>query len=130
MVSKGKPKIHQKSLKIQLGTFRGPSVCICDPLDCKMLPKLCPRTFKCTQNDHLGTLKGAKNSTKSNNQVYNREIYIFHVLIDFNPGNKFFYSCQSFSLQISRPLVTRGAGSRGEALGYIYIYIMCGLYDT
>ena len=32
------------------------------------------------------------------------------------PGNKLFYSCQSFSLQISRPLVTRGAGGRGEAL--------------
>ena len=51
----------QESLKIQLGTFQGPSVCICDPLDCKMVPKWCPRTSKWIQNGHLGTLKGVKN---------------------------------------------------------------------
>ena len=39
LVSKGAPKIHQKTLKIHLGTFQGPSVCIGDPLDCKIVPK-------------------------------------------------------------------------------------------
>ena len=56
-----RPKIHQKSLKIQLGSCQGPSVCICDPRDCKMVPKCCPRTSKWRQNGHLGTLKGVKN---------------------------------------------------------------------
>ena len=118
MVSRGVPKMFQKSLKIHPGTFQSPSVCIRDPLDCKMVPKWCPRTSKMTPKWTSGDPKKAKNSTTCNNQVYNKEIYIFHFLIDFNPGNKFFYSCQSFSLQISRPLVTRGAGGRGEALGY------------
>ena len=61
MVFKGKPKIHQKSLKIYPGTFQGPSVCICDPLHCKMGSKCCPRNFKWSQNSDLGTLKGAEN---------------------------------------------------------------------
>ena len=95
MVSKGVPKMHQKSLKINPGTFQGPPVCIRDPLDCKMMPKWCPRASQMTQNAHLGTLKGTQNSAKSNNQVYKTQIYIFHFLIDFNPGNQFFYSCQS-----------------------------------
>ena len=75
MVSKGVPKMYQKSLKIHPGTFQGPSVCIRDPLDCKMVPKWCPRTSQMTQNGHPGTLKGAKNSTESTNQVYNKQIY-------------------------------------------------------
>ena len=48
------------------------------------------------QNCHLGTLKEARNSTTSKNQVYNKQIYILDFLIDFNPGTPFFYSCQSF----------------------------------
>ena len=96
MVSKGVPKMYQKSLKIHPGIFQGPSVCIRDSLDCKMVPKWCPRTSQSTQNGHLGTLKGPKNSTKSNHQVSNKQIYIVHFLIDFNPGKQFFYSCQSF----------------------------------
>jgi hypothetical protein len=28
-----------KTIKIHPGTFQGPSECICDPLDCKMVPK-------------------------------------------------------------------------------------------
>ena len=61
MVSKGTPKINQKSLKIHPGTFQGPSQCICDPLGGKMVPKWCPRTSKWIQNAHLETLKGVKN---------------------------------------------------------------------
>ena len=49
------PQMHQKSMKIQPGTFQGPSLCICDPLGCKMVPTVCP-------NDHLETLKGVKKS--------------------------------------------------------------------
>ena len=55
------PKIHQKSLKIHSGTFQGPSQCICDPIDCKMIPKWYPKTSKWSQNCHLGNLRGLKN---------------------------------------------------------------------
>ena len=79
------PKMSQKSSKIHPGTFQGPFVCICDSLDCKMVPKWCSRTSKMIQNGHLGTLKGANNSTKPNNHVYNKQIQICHFLIDFNP---------------------------------------------
>ena len=96
MVSEGGPKIHQKSLKIHPGTFQGPSVCICGPFDCKMMPKWCPRTSKWTQNGHLGTLKGAKNrQTPIIKYIINRFIF-FMFIHGFNPGNQFFYSCQSF----------------------------------
>ena len=57
IVSKGGPKNHQKSLKIHPGTFQGPYECIRDPLDCKKVPKWCPRTSKMTKNGHLETLK-------------------------------------------------------------------------
>ena len=46
LVSKGGPKIHQKSLKSHTGTFQGPSQCICDTIDCQMIPKWCPKTSK------------------------------------------------------------------------------------
>ena len=85
MVAKGVPKIYKKSLNIQSETFQGPSVCIRDPLDCKMVPKWRPRTSKRTQNGYLGTLKRARNETKSNNQIYNKQTCISHFLIDFNP---------------------------------------------
>ena len=54
-------KNPSKSIKIQFGTFQDPCVCICDPLDWKIVPKCCPRTSKWIQNGHLGTLKGVKN---------------------------------------------------------------------
>ena len=57
----GGPKICQKIMKIQLGTFQGPSECICDPLDCKLVPKWCPRTSEWNQNGHPRTLKRDKN---------------------------------------------------------------------
>ena len=60
-VSGGTPQIHQKSKKIPPGTFQVPSVCICDPLDIKMMSKGYPRTSNWSQNGHLGTLKEAKN---------------------------------------------------------------------
>ena len=121
MTQNGVQRGTQNVLKNHWKSILGPSrVHLCASVT-HLIAKWCqngaqgpPRWLK---NGHLGTLKGAKNSTKSSYQVYNKEIYIFNVLIDFNPGNKFFYSCQSFSLQISRPLVTRGAGGRGEALG-------------
>ena len=62
MVSGGTPRIHEKSLKTQPGTFQGPSLCICDPLDCKTVPKVCRRTSKGCQNCHLETPKGVKKS--------------------------------------------------------------------
>ena len=73
LVSKGSPKIHQKSLKIHPGTFQGPSQCICDPLGGKMVPKLCPRTSKWSQNGHPRTLKVHENQqTPTTNDVTKR----------------------------------------------------------
>ena len=44
-----------------------------------------------------GTISNSiKKLNKINNQVYNKHVYIFHFLIDFNPEKQFFYSCQSF----------------------------------
>ena len=52
-----------------------------------------------------------------------KNAYFKQCSIDFNPGNPS-NPANPFSLQISSQLVTRGAGGRGEALGYIYrIYI-------
>ena len=120
MVSKGGPKIHQKSLKIQLGSCQGPSVCICDPRDCKMVPKCCPRTSKWRQNGHLGTLKGVKNKQNpvtNVNQVYSKQIHSlrFYAWISILETS-FSIPANPCSLQISSQLVARGAGGRGEAL--------------
>ena len=120
IVSKGVPNMYRKSLKIHPGTFQGPSVCTRDPFDCKTVPKWCPRTFKRTPNRYLGTLTGAKHSTKSNNQLYNKQNYIFDFLIDFHPGNQFFYSCQSF--QSASEQTTGYQRGRGEALRYNYVW--------
>ena len=117
LVSKGRPNIHQKSLKIHLGTFQGPSVCIGDPLDCKIVPKWCPRTSKWIQNGHLGTLKGVKNQHNPiikhiANWLYTLRCYPLISILEISswiPANP----C---SLQISSQLVARGAGGRGEAL--------------
>ena len=57
IVSRGVPKMFQKSLKIHPRTFQSPSVCIRDPLDCKMVPKWCPRTSKMTQKWSSGDPK-------------------------------------------------------------------------
>ena len=37
-IQRGTPNLS-KIIKIHPGTFQGPSECICDPLDCKMVPK-------------------------------------------------------------------------------------------
>ena len=80
MVSNGVPQIDQRSLKIHPGTFQGPSVCICDSLDCKMVLKWCPRTSRWTQNGHLVTLKGAKNQQNAIiHHVTNRFIYCMFI---------------------------------------------------
>ena len=117
MVSRGTPKIHQKSLKIHFGTFQGPSVCICDPLDCKMVPKWCPRTSKWIQNGHLGTLKGVKNQQ---NPIIRYIVNRFILFVFFNGFQSwkpvFSIPANPCSLQISSQLVARGAGGRGEAL--------------
>ena len=47
-----------KIIKIHPGTFQGPSECICDALDCKIVPKWCPRTSEWSQNVHPRTLTG------------------------------------------------------------------------
>ena len=108
MVCKGDPKSFKNRWKSSLGPSRVPLCASVTHLIAKWCQNGAQGPPRWPKNGHLGTIKGAKNSTTSNNQVYNKEIYIFHFLIDFNPGNKFFYSCQSFSLQIRRPLIARG----------------------
>ena len=82
MVSKGKPKVHRKSLKIHPGTFQGLSDCICDPLDSKMVTKWCPRTSKWSQNGHLRTLKANENQqTPTTNYATKRYILTSAALI-------------------------------------------------
>ena len=51
-----------------------------------------------------------------------KKIYSKQCSLRFNPGNRS-NPANPFSLQISSQLVTRGAGGRGEALGYINFYI-------
>ena len=122
LVSKGGPKIHQKSLKIHSGTFKGPSQRICDPIDCKMIPKWCPKTSKWSKNGHLGTLKRSQKSTQSDPRVYSKQICTlrFYPLISILEIS-FSIPANPCSLQISSQLVARGAGGRGEALRYEYL---------
>ena len=121
MVSKGGPQIHQKSLKIQFGTFQYPCVCNCDPLDWKIVPKCCPGTSKWIQNGHLGTLKGVKNQQNAViRYIVNRIIlFVFYPWI-WILETSFSIPANSCSLQISSQLVARGPGGRGEALRYIW----------
>ena len=64
-----------KSLKIHLGTFQGPSQCICDPLNGERVPELCPRTSKWNQNGHPRTLRVDENQqAPTTNDV--RKVYI------------------------------------------------------
>ena len=125
--------MHQKSSKIHPGTFQGPSVCICDPLDCKMVPKLCPETSQRTQNGHLGTLKGCKNQQNQIiTSITNRFIFL-HFLIDFNPGNQFFHSCQSCQSANQQATGYQRGRRQGRSLKinsciYIYIYIIYNIY--
>ena len=76
-----------KIIKIHPGTFQGPSECICDPLDCKMVPKWCPRTSKWSQNGHLRTLKGNENQQNPITNYVTKSLYLEQCSIDFNPGN-------------------------------------------
>ena len=89
MVSKGTPKIHQKSLKIYPGTFQGPSQCICDPLDCKMVPKWCPRTFKWSQNGHPRTLKVNENQQAPTTNYVTKKCILWLVLHWFQSWRSF-----------------------------------------
>ena len=73
MVSNGGPKIHQKSLKIHSGTLQGPPECICAQLDHQNGLQGPPNGPKMVS---WGPKKDIK-FTKSNNQVYNKQIYIF-----------------------------------------------------
>ena len=92
MISNGGPKIHQKSLKIHSDTLQGPPECICAQLD--------------HQNGLQGPPNGSKmvswgpkddiKSYKSNNQVYNKQIYIFIFINWFQPCKLVFYSWESF----------------------------------
>ena len=71
------PKGYPKWIKNHKKSVLGPSrVHLCASVT-HLIAKWCPSTSKRTQNGHLGTLKGAKNSTESNNQVYNKQMYIF-----------------------------------------------------
>ena len=60
MVSKGVPKMSQKSSKIHPGTFQGSFERICVPLDHQNGAKMVPRTSKLSQNGHPRALKGDK----------------------------------------------------------------------
>ena len=69
------PKIDQKSPKIHPGNFQGPSVCIRDPLDCKMIPNWCPRTSKWSQNGHPRTLKVNENQQTPTTNYVTKRLY-------------------------------------------------------
>ena len=115
MVSKGGPKIHQKSLKIHPGTFQGSFECICVPLDHQNAAKMMPRTSNLSQNGDPRTVKGNIKSTISNDKSCHKKLCSKQCPIDFNPANPS-NAANPFSLQISSQLVTTGAGGRGEAL--------------
>ena len=64
-----------------------------------------------------------KRSEKVNNPAYNKQISIshFYQLISILE-TIFSVPANPFSLQVSSQLVSRGAGGRGKALRYIYVY--------
>ena len=79
-------------INIHPGTFQGPSQCICDPLDCKMIPKWCPRTSKWSQNGHPRTLKVNENQqAPTTNYVTKR--CIFWLVLHWFQSWKSFKSC-------------------------------------
>ena len=87
MVSKGGPKIHQKSLKSHPGTFQGSFECICVPLDHKNNAKMIRRTSKSNQNGDPRTVKGHIKSTISNCKSCHKKLHSEQCPFDFNPGN-------------------------------------------
>ena len=112
MVSNGGPKIHQKSSKMHPGTLRGLPECICAPLDHQNGLQRPPNGPKMVPGDPKKTEK----LTKSNNQMYNKHIYIF----DFYQLISILQICFSIAanpcnLQISSQLVAKGAGGRGRS---------------
>ena len=78
MVSKGGPKIHQKSLKSHPGTFQGSFECICVPLDHKNGAKMILRTSKSNQNGDPRTVKGNIKSTISNDKSCHKKNYVLN----------------------------------------------------
>ena len=58
----------------------------------KMVPKDLQMDPKWSSADP----KSSKKTIKSNNQLYNKQFFFFMFIHWFNPGNQFFYSCQSF----------------------------------
>ena len=92
MVSNGGPKIHQKSWKIHSGPLQGPPECICAQLDHQNGLQGPPHGSKMVS---WGPKKDIK-FTKSNNQVYNKQIYIFIFINWFQPCKLVFYSWESF----------------------------------
>ena len=87
LVSKGVPKIHQKSSKIHPGTFQGSFERTCVPLDHQNGAKLIPRTSKLNQNCDPRTLKGDKINNIQWQIVLQKSVYFKQCSIDFNPGN-------------------------------------------
>ena len=125
MVSEGGPKIHQKSSKIHPGTFQGSFECICVPLGHQNGAKMAPRTSKVSQNGDPRTLKGNKNQQHPMTNPATKKLYSKQCSLNFNSENPS-NPTNPCSQQVNSQLVTRGAGGRGEALRYIYIYdIIC-----
>ena len=125
MVSRVKPNIFRKSLRIHPRSFQGPSVCICVTLDCKMVPKdfqmvpkFASRNPKNTENQHNTIIQHITN------------IFVFvHCIIYVNPGNQFFYSCQSFETANQRSAGCQRGRWQGRSLRiYIYIFIYIYIY--
>ena len=115
MVSKGGPKISQKSSKINPGTFQGSFECICVPLDHQNGAKMVPRTSKLSQNGDPRALRRDKIKNIQWQIVLQKSVYFKQCSTYFIPGSLANPTNPS-SLQISGHLAARGAGGRGEAL--------------
>ena len=107
MVAREGPKIHQKSPKVNPGTLQGSSVCIFTQLDHQNASQGHPYDRKRSSGDsnsgvYPAIVRGLQVSTLSGQLNW----------IVANPA----YLQILHSPQVA---ITRGAGGRGEALGYI-----------
>ena len=109
MVARGGPKIHQKSWKVNPGTLQGSSVCIFTQLDHQNASQGHPYDRKRSSGDsnsgvYPAIVRGLQVSTLSGQLNW----------IVANPA----YLQILHSPQVA---ITRGAGGRGEALGYRFL---------
>ena len=118
--AKRSPKNHQKSSKIDVGTFWDPIECTCAPndhqndtkvvpQDPKLLPKWCPRS----RTIHKSGCKSAWNQISilliCECRFAWTHFKFCKILNNANPADP-------FRFQMTNLLLARGAGGRGEAL--------------